>query len=169
MELQENRKSGLDVLRETLGRLAARALAEFVEGKLRSIEARYRELGNPSLRGASQDELTIVACRLVHLYSAFDLLFRRISRDYLRQSRSTRRPVLERMRMDLGPARPAVIDDQAFEKLSALARFRHWWFLEAEPPLEEKDLAPVLRKALELRAVYRPQIEAFVEFLRGVR
>lgn len=152
-----------------LQRIAALALAEFTEAKLGSIEERYRELGNPSLRGASRDELTIVACRLVHLYAAFEILFRRISRDYLRQSPSARRPVLERMRMDLGSTRPAVVDDQAFEKLSALARFRHGWLLEADPPLEEKDLAPVLRKALELRAIYRPQIESFVEFLRGVR
>lgn len=158
-------KTSLGDLLERLERSRSLALDEYTEGRLRLIEDRFRQLGSPSLKGASQDELTIVGCRLSYLYSAFESLFRRVSQEYLRFSPATRRPILERMRMDLSPTRPAVIDGEAFEKLDALARFRHW-FLQSERPLQEEDLAPVLRKALELRAIYRPQIEAFLEFLR---
>jgi hypothetical protein len=164
MKSKRNSKTSLNNLLERLERPRTLALHEYMREKLPLIEERYRELGNPSLRAASQDELIIVACRLGHLYSAFESLFRQVSQEFRRLSPSTRRPVLERMLMDLGPTRPAVIDEQAFEKLAALARFRHWFF-QADRPLQEKDVAPVLRKALELRAIYRPQIEAFVEFL----
>ena len=152
---------------ETLERSRTLSLHDYIQDRLRFIEERYGELGNPGLRGASRDQLTIVACHLCHLYSAFESL-KRVSGDFLHLSPSTRRPILERMRMDLGSTRPALIDGETFEKLDALARFRHW-FLQPERPLQEEDVAPVLRKALELRAIYRPQVEVFQEFLRGVR
>lgn len=158
-------KASLRDLLERLERFRILALDEFVEGRLRLIEECYRQLGSPDLRGANQDDLIVVGFRLSYLYSAFESLFKRVSQDFLRFSPATRRPILERMRMDLGSTRPAVIDAEAFEKLAALARFRHWFF-QAELPLQEADVAPVLRKALELRAIYRPQIEAFVELLR---
>jgi hypothetical protein len=168
MRSKGNPRASLCDLLERLERSCTLALDDFIEGQLRLIEERYQDLGNPGVRAASRDELTLVACRLGHLYSAFESLFRRVSRDFLRLSPPTRLPILERMRMDLSPTRPAVIDSETFEKLNALARFRHWFFL-AEHDLQEADVAPVLRKALELRAVYRPQIEAFLEFLRRVR
>jgi hypothetical protein len=144
------------------------ALDAFIEGRLPLIEERFQQLGSPNLRGASQDELKFVGFRLSYLYSAFESLFKRISQDFLRFSPVTRRPILERMRMDLGSTRPAVIDAESFEKLDTLARFRHWLF-QTELQLQEEDVAPVLRKALELRAIYRPQLQAFVAFLRRVR
>lgn len=168
MKVKSDRKESLSDLWERLERLERSrtlSLQDYIRDRLVLIEGRYGELGNPGLRGASRDELTIVACRLCYLYSAFESLFRRVSRDFFPLLPSTRRPVLERMRMDLSPTRPAVIDGEAFEKLDALARFRRG-FLQAEEPLQEEDVAPVLRKALELRAIYRPQMEAFLEFLR---
>jgi hypothetical protein len=168
MASKKHPKESLGDLLKRLDRARALALDDYVQGKLRLIEERYLQLGKPSLKGASHEDLLIVAFRLVYLYAAFEILFRRISQDFLRLSPVTRRPVLERMRMDLGSTRPAVIDGKAFERLDGLARFRHW-FLQEELPLREKDVAPVLRKTLELRAIYRPQLEAFVEFLRRVR
>lgn len=168
MKSNGNPPTGLNDLHGRLDRSRSLALDEFIEGRLPLIEERFQQLGSPNLGGASQDDLKIVGFRLSYLYSPFESLFKRISQDFLRFSPVTRRPILERMRMDLGSTRPAVIDAEAFEKLDALARFRHWFF-QTELPLQEKDVAPVLRKALELRALYRPQLEAFVEFLRRVR
>jgi hypothetical protein len=155
-------------LAERLERPRSLALDEFIEGRLPLLEERFQQLGSPNLRSASQDDLKIVAFRLSYLYSPFESLFKRISHDFHRFSPATRRPILERMRMDLGSTRPAVIDVETFEKLDALARFRHWFF-QTELPLQEDDVAPVLRKALELRGLYRPQLEAFVDFLRRER
>jgi hypothetical protein len=60
-----------------------------------------------------------------------------------------------------------VLDGEAFEKLDALARFRHQFRQAYEHPLGPRHVEPVLRKALKLRAIYRPQLEAFLELLRG--
>ncbi len=158
-------KASLRDLLERLERPRILALDEFIEGRIRLIHERYQLLGSPDVRGASWEDLMTVGFRLSYLYSGFEILFKRVSQDFLRFSPATRRPILERMRMDLGSTRPAVIDAEAFEKLEALARFRHWFF-QAELPLREEEVAPVLRKALELRAIYRSQIEAFLEFLR---
>ena len=72
------------------------------------------------------------------------------------------------MRLDLSPIRPAVIDAEAFDKLDEMRRFRHvfrtLYGLELDPPR----LRLVLRKALELKALYRAQIERFLGFLRAI-
>lgn len=166
MKPRSRQRENLRDLLKQLERSRTLALDEFIQGRLRLIEERFRELGSPDVEAANEDELIIVACRLGYLYSSFESLFRRVAFDF-RLVRRTRRPILERMRMDLSPARPAVIDGEAFGKLDALARFRHW-FHQAESPLRASDVEPALRKALELRGIYRRQIEAFLEFLRGV-
>lgn len=176
MESQGRRKMRLSVILEipygdlsALKRSRVLALDGFIQGRLHLIEKLYRELGNPSLRTARQEELIVPACRLQALYSAFESIFQRVSLDFRGRVPVSRRSLLERMRMDLSPVRPALFDEEAFEKLDALAQFRRQFRQVYERPLRARDVEPVLRKALELRAIYRPQIEAFVEFLRAVR
>jgi hypothetical protein len=153
----------------SLERSRALALEGFLRERLQLIEKLYRELGNPGLRSASQETLIVLACRLQDLYSAFESIFQRVSNDFRSRAPVSRRSLLERMRMDLSPVRPAVIDEEAFEKLDVLARFRHRFRQAYECPLKAGDVKPVLRKALELKAIYRPQMEAFVELLRAAR
>lgn len=143
----------------------ALALRDFLQTRLEVIEKLYRDLGNPSLRNLSRDELTVVGCRLEDLYSVFEGIFQRISDEYRRLMPAGRLSVLARMRMS-GEVRPVVIDGEAYEKLLALAHFRHKFRQTCGSPLDARDLEPALRKALELRAIYRPQLEAFGEFLR---
>ncbi|MES1243529.1 MAG: hypothetical protein ABUT39_18110 [Acidobacteriota bacterium] len=145
------------------------ALDYFLQGRLRLIEKLYQELGSPSLETASQEDLVVVECRLEGLYSAFESLFQRVSFDFRLLVPVTRRPLLDRMRMDHTPVRPAVIGGEVFEKLFELHRFRRRFRLRYERPLQAPSVEPVLRKALELRTIYRPQIEAFLDFLRRVR
>jgi hypothetical protein len=173
MESQGKRKVCLHLILEiperdvpSLERARALALYGFIRGKLQLVEEVYQDLGNPGLRTASQDELMVVACRLQDLYSVFQSIFQRVSRDFEHLVPDSRRVLRDRMRMDLSPVRPPVIDDQAFEKLDALARFQREFRQVYERPLRVRDVEPMLRKALELRAIYRPQIETFMEFLR---
>ncbi|MFL6202141.1 MAG: hypothetical protein ACJ76J_23455 [Thermoanaerobaculia bacterium] len=79
---------------------------------------------------------------------------------------SRHRQLLERMRLDLSPVRPAVIDGEAFEKLDELLRFRHLFWTGYGLRLDGLRLQLVVRKALELKGIYRGQIERFLEFLR---
>ena len=150
-----------------LARSSALALRDFLQVSLELIEKLYRDLGNPSLRNLSRDELAVVGCRLEDLYSAFEDLFQRISDEYRRLMPAGRLSVLARMRMS-DEVRPGVIDGEAHEKLAALARFRHDFRRTRTCDLDPEEVEPALHKALELRAIYRPQLEAFVEFLRGV-
>ncbi|HEX3129732.1 MAG TPA: hypothetical protein VH394_20525 [Thermoanaerobaculia bacterium] len=144
-----------------LARSNSLALEDFLRARLELIERLYRDLGNPTLRSLSQDELTVVGCRLEDLYTAFEALFQRISDEYRRLLPAGRRSVLDRMR-------PAVIDREAHEKLAVLARFRHDFRQIYGRDLEPQEVEPALSKALELRAIYRPQLEAFMELLRRV-
>lgn len=72
------------------------------------------------------------------------------------------------MRLDLTPLRPAVIDVEAYERLDELLRFRHVFRSMYGLNLDSSRLEIVLRKALELKPLYRGQIERFLEFVRGI-
>jgi hypothetical protein len=78
---------------------------------------------------------------------------------------SWHREVLQRMRLDLTPLRPAVIDAEAYEKLDELRRFRHVFRTMYGLGLDPLRLQVVLRRALELKPLYRDQIERFLAFL----
>jgi hypothetical protein len=72
------------------------------------------------------------------------------------------------MRLDLTPLRPAVIDAEAYEKLDELRRFRHVFRTMYGPDLDPLRLQVVLRRALELKPLYRDQIGRFLAFLSSL-
>ena len=67
---------------------------------------------------------------------------------------------------ELSPIRPAVIDEEAFEKLDELLRFRHLFWTGYGLKLDALRLQLVVRKALELKPIYRGQIDRFLDYLR---
>lgn len=73
------------------------------------------------------------------------------------------------MRLDLTPVRPALIDEFAYEKLDELRRFRHLFRSPYGVQLDAERLRLVLRKAVQLRRIYLPQMERFLEFVRAVQ
>lgn len=73
------------------------------------------------------------------------------------------------MRLDLTPVRPALIDEFAYEKLDELRRFRHLFRSAYGVQLDSERLRLVLRKAVQLRRIYLPQMERFLEFVRAVQ
>lgn len=142
-----------------------------VRENLDNIARLYEALGSPELKdSASQEELIVVSYRLHSLYNAFETIFGNIAKAFENQisREGWHREVLQRMRLDLTPLRPAVIDAKAYEKLDELRRFRHVFRTNYGMDLDPLRLRVVLRRALELEPLYRPQIERFLEFLRAV-
>ena len=140
-----------------------------VQSDLAVIERIYSELGEPELAGSDEQEaLIVVAYRLHSLYSAFANIFRNIATSFENHldPSSWHRQLLERMRLDLSPVRPAVIDEEAFEKLDELLRFRHLFWTGYGLKLDALRLQLVVRKALELKPIYPGQIDRFLEYLR---
>jgi hypothetical protein len=142
-----------------------------IQKDLEAIANLYEALGSPDLGDASsQEELIVVSYRLHGLFTAFENIFRNIAHAFENQvsPESWHREVLQRMRLDLTPLRPAVIDVEAYEKLDELRRFRHVFRTMYGLDLDPLRLQVVLRRALELKPLYRDQIERFLAFLRVV-
>lgn len=142
-----------------------------IQRDLEAIDAIYEALGSPELEESeSQETLIVIAYRLHSLYTAFENIFRNIAasfENHLEQD-SWHRQLLKRMQLDLTPLRPAVIDAEAYDRLDELLRFRHVFRTMYGLDLDPLRLVVVLRKALKLKTLYRPQIERFLEFLRGM-
>ena len=138
---------------------------------LAAIDRLYDELGLPDLgESTSQETLIVVAYRLHSLYMAFENVFRNVAaafENHLDPS-GWHRQLLQRMQRDLTPLRPAVIDSEAYERLDEMLRFRHVFRTMYGLRLDSSRLQGVLRNALELKDLYRPQIGRFLEFLRGL-
>jgi hypothetical protein len=140
-----------------------------VQSDLAVIERIYSELGEPELTGSDEQEtLIVVAYRLHSLYSAFENIFRNIATSFENNldPSSWHRQLLERMRLDLSPVRPGVIDDEAYEKLDEMLRFRHLFRTGYGLRLDALRLQLVVRKVLELKPLYRGQIDRFLDYLR---
>lgn len=143
-----------------------------IQEDLERIEKLYEDLGSPELdESVPQDPLILASYRLHGLYTAFENIFRNIAATFenqLNERAGWHRELLQRMRLDLTPIRPAVIDAEAYEKLDELLRFRHVFRSLYGVDLDPLRLQIVLRRALELKPLYRAQIERFLEFLRGM-
>ena len=142
-----------------------------VQSDLAVIERIYSELGEPELAESDEQEaLIVVAYRLHSLYSAFENVFRNIATSFENHldPSSWHRQLLERMRLDLRPVRPAVIDDEAYDKLDELLRFRHLFRTGYGLKLDALRLQLVVRKALELKPIYRGHIDRFLKYLHSL-
>jgi hypothetical protein len=127
----------------------------------------------PSLTtGAGEDTLIVIAYHLHNLYNAFENIFQNIAAVFENSVDDVDRwhaQLLERMRLDTMPLRPAVIDDAAYDALDELRRFRHLFRHSYGVELDSQRLRLVMDKALVLKTVYAEQMEQFIEFLRGLR
>ena len=76
-------------------------------------------------RDASQDECVLVGYKLHNLYNAFENVFRNVARTFentLEERAGWHAELLRRMRLDLTPVRPPLIDADAYDKLDELRR-----------------------------------------------
>lgn len=117
-----------------------------------------------------EDERTQItlAYRLHNLYNAFENIFLNIARTFENQLDPRGRwhsQLLDRMRLDLTPLRPAVIDDGMYEALDELRRFRHLFRHAYTMTIDPERLMLVYRKALLLRDIYHQQLSRLLQFL----
>jgi hypothetical protein len=143
-----------------------------VRADLEAIDQLFQSLGTPELAAADPEEkLIVIAYRLHSLYTAFENAFRNIAGTFeneLRDRAGWHRELLQRMKLDLTPIRPAVIDEEAFAKLEELLRFRHFFRTAYGVPLDPARLSLALHHALGLRPLYRKQIESFLQFVQAL-
>jgi hypothetical protein len=104
-------------------------LLNSIRRDLEAIATIYGELErHPLQENTDDDTLIIVAYHLHNLYNAFENTFQNIAAVFENSVDEVERwhaQLLERMRLDVMPLRPAVIDDTAYDALDELRRFRH--------------------------------------------
>ncbi|MBC8446799.1 MAG: hypothetical protein H8D78_03525 [Chloroflexi bacterium] len=148
-------------------------LERSIERDLEAIERLYTAMGTGHLADdASEEELIVAAYRLHNLYNAFESIFQNIAVTFentLDDAARWHAQLLQRMRLDVMPVRPAVIDETAYDALDELRRFRHLFRYAYDVELDPQRLRLVLRKAMQLKAIYRPQFQRFLDFLRTLR
>ncbi|MCL6509580.1 MAG: hypothetical protein K6U78_02725 [Anaerolineae bacterium] len=143
-----------------------------IRSDLDTIERIYKELErHPISSESSDDELIVVAYHLHNLYNAFENIFVNIASTFENSIDPLDRwhaQLLERMRLDVSPLRPAVIDEDAYDLLDELRRFRHVFRHAYSIRLDADRLQLVLRKAMKLRALHRPQFQRFDRYLQEI-
>lgn len=123
------------------------------------------DLAAPAL---DRKDVVFAGYTLHQLYCAVENIFRNIAElfgNHLDAQSGWHAELLDRMRLDLTPLRPAVIDDAAFEQLDEVRRFRHIFRGAYSIELDPERMALVLHKALALRQHLPRQIEGFLSFL----
>lgn len=133
----------------------------------------YRELEcHPLTPDTGEDTLIVIAYHLHNLYNAFENIFQDIAAVFENSVDEVDRwhaQLLERMRLDTMPLRPAVIDDAAYDALDELRRFRHLFRHSYGAKLDPQRLQLVMHKAFALKPIYVGQLDQFIEFLQGLR
>ena len=147
-------------------------LVHSIRRDLQSIAAIYEALErHPLQTDSDQDTLIVIAYHLHNLYNAFENILQNIAAVFENTADDVERwhaRLLERMRLDLLPLRPAVIDDAAYEALDELRRFRRLFRHPYTLRLDPWRLQLVLRQAQALRAGYADQLGKFMAFLQGL-
>ena len=147
-------------------------LMNSIRRDLEAIATIYSELERHPLKsGTNDDTLILIAYHLHNLYNAFENVFQNIAAVFENSVDEVERwhvQLLERMRLDAMPLRPAVIDDVAYDALDELRRFRHLFRHAYRMKLDPLRLQLVVHKALALKTIYAGQLEQFIDFLQGL-
>lgn len=147
-------------------------LVNSIRRDLEAIATVYRELErHPLQTDADDDALVVIAYHLHNLYNAFENIFQNVAAVFENSVDEVGRwhaQLLERMRLDVMPLRPAVIDDAAYDALDELRRFRHLFRHVYGVKLDSARLQLVMHKALVLRTIYADQLQRFVDFLQSL-
>ena len=145
-------------------------LAHRIRADLETLDKLWNHLAaaeSPS-GGSAEEALIAIGYRLHNLYTAAENVFLNIAKVFGNQvedKSAWHAELLERMRLDLLPLRPAVIDHEAYDKLHELRRFRHLFRAAYGVELDPERLTLVLNKALALREIFPRQVEGFLDFL----
>jgi len=147
-------------------------LMSSIRRDIEAIADIYQELQRyPLAADTDADTLILIAYRLHNLYNAFENIMENIATVFENSMDDVGRwqaQLLERMRLEVLPLRPAVIDDVTYDALDELRRFRHVFRHAYSVKLDPARLQLVMSKALTLKTLYAPQLERFIEFLQSL-
>jgi len=147
-------------------------LTNSIRRDMDSIASIYEELArHPLQQNTDADTLIVIGYQLHNLYNAFENIFQNIAAVFENSVDDVSQwhaQLLERMRLDMMPLRPAVIDNEAYDALDELRRFRHLFRHAYSLKLDPARLQLVTQKAHSLKATYRTQLEQFLEFLQDL-
>jgi hypothetical protein len=119
------------------------------------IEQIYADLGESTLDGTVDERDLIVAAYWLHnLFNAFENMFVNIAAVFensIDEGERCHIQLLERMTLHVMPLRPNVIDEEAYEALDELRRFRHLFCHAYGKRLHADRLNLVLQGAFALK------------------
>jgi len=162
--------------REALRRRTLRRARESILGHnriredLEILQGLWDELLSVDLAAVATDrrEVVFVGFVLQNLYNVAENVLRNVADafgNHVDGQSGWHAELLDRMRLDLTPLRPAVIDDETLEQLDELRRFRHVFRAAYTVELDAERMALVLKKALALRKRFPEQLGSFLSFL----
>ncbi len=138
---------------------------------LAAIAKIYQALPTSLNESASGEALIVASYHLNNLYNAAENIFRNIATTFensIDDKAGWHSQLLQRMRLDLSPLRPALIDRAVYDQLDELRRFRHLFRSAYTIELDADRLRLVLDKALALKEPFCAQIERFLKALTSL-
>lgn len=144
-------------------------LRSAIREDLVAIERIYAKLEQNLAKPTVDDDTLIVRAYHLHsLYSAFENIFQNVAATFENSVDDMGRwhaQLVERMKLDMMPIRPALLNEQSFDVIDELRRFRHMFRHAYSMNLDAERLDLVVRKALLLKDLYGGQIRDFLDFV----
>lgn len=106
-----------------------------------------------------------LAYQLHNLYCAFKDLFKIVADFFENRIEDTSRfhqELLWRMKLHIEGIRPALFSEESYRRLNSLRAFRHFFRHAYAYELDPRKVTLVLEDALDLRELYREDIERFL-------
>ena len=147
-------------------------LTNDIRRDLDAIATIYKALQRHPLHETTDDDtLIVIAYHLHNLSNAFENIFQNIAAVFgnlVNDVEQWHARLLERMRLDVMPLRPAVIDDTAYDARDELRRFRRLFRHAYGVRLDLLRLQLVMHKARALKAMYADQLKRFLDFVQDL-
>jgi hypothetical protein len=146
----------------------AQLLKADILADLETIETIYKELHQSEGGIDSDKEAIVIGYYLHNLYNAFENIFQRIAETFENSIGDNARwhtLLLKRMTLDIQTVRPRLLNDEAYDCLDELRRFRHLFRSMYTSKLDPERLKLVWGKARQLESLYRADLQLFLAYL----
>jgi hypothetical protein len=146
----------------------ALALKADINADVQAIEQIYHQLARHGDSIAETEHAIVVGYYLHNLYNAFESIFQRVAETFendIADRSQWHALLLKRMTLDIGGVRPRLLDDEAYQCLDELRRFRHLFRSLYTAGLDADRLKLALNKARRLETFFRADMERFLAYL----
>lgn len=138
------------------------AQAQRIEKVYQKIEERIKGKDDPIV-------LESLSYQLHNLYCSYEDLFKVVA-DFFEnriEERAYHTQLLHRMAIEIKGLRPRLLSDNALQLLDELRAFRHLFRHAYLYQLDPRRVELVLEKALELKELFKEDLERFINEIRG--